>query len=103
MYTVILVTAKNKKEANKISNHLIKKKLVACVNVAGAVESVFHWQGKIEKAKEVLLIIKTKKSLIKKIIKAVKALHSYSVPEVIALPIIDGNADYLKWIRDSVK
>lgn len=102
MYIVIFVTAKDKDEAEKIAAHLVEEKLVACVNIVPNVSSVFWWEKKIDQAQEVLLIAKSKKILFKKIVAAVKSTHSYDVPEVIALPIIDGNSDYLKWIRDSV-
>lgn len=102
-YTVIFVTTANKKEAERIAQHLIKNRLAACVNIVDNIKSVFWWRGKIDKGKEVLLIIKTKKILIDKLIKKVKALHSYEVPEIIALPIITGNKRYLDWINESTK
>jgi len=102
MYQVILITTKNVQEAKKIANLLVNDKLVACVNIIKDVQSLFWWQGKLDNAKEVLLVIKTKKSKFPKIVKAVKLLHSYSVPEIIALPIVEGNKEYLQWIEDSV-
>ena len=101
MYIVIFITAKNIKEANKIAEKLAKEKLVACANIVKGVRSVFWWEKKIDKADEVLLILKSKKSCFKKIVKTVTLLHSYNVPEIIALPIVDGNRDYLKWIEES--
>ena len=91
------------KEARKISSSLIKNKLVACVNIITGIVSEYWWKGKIEKSKEVLLIIKTEKAMLKRLIKNVKSVHSYTVPEIIALPIIGGNADYLKWINENLK
>ena len=102
MYIVIFITAANKKQADNIGRALVKHKLAACVNIVRSIESVFWWQGKLDKAKESLLIIKSRKEKLSKIIKLVKSLHSYSVPEIIALPIISGNKDYLKWIDDSI-
>ena len=102
MYIVVFVTVKDKDEAEKIAAHLVKNKLAACVNIVPGVSSVFWWENKIDQASEVLLIVKTKKALFKKLAAAVKKTHSYSVPEIIALPIIDGNKDYLNWIRESV-
>ncbi len=101
MYIVILVTAMNVEEANTISKKLVEDKLVACVNILDQVKSIFRWEGKIDEAKEVLMIMKSRKALFEKIVKVVKSLHSYSVPEVIALPVIDGNKDYLDWIKNS--
>jgi len=99
----VLVTAPNVSQAKKIAHFLLKEKLVACVNIINNLESFFWWQGKIDRAKESLLIIKTKKSLVGKLIKAVKSKHPYSVPEIIALPIILGNKDYLSWIDESCR
>ena len=102
MYIVIFTTCTNKEEAKRIATGLIKNKLVACVNIVDKIESFFWWQGKIDTASEVLLIIKSKKTKLAKIIKLVKSLHSYVVPEIIALPIISGYKPYLNWIDDSV-
>lgn len=102
MHIVILVTASSKKEAEKIASGLIKHKLAACVNIIDKVNSVFFWEAKVQKAKESLLIIKSKKEKMPKIIRLVKSLHSYKVPEIIALPIIAGDKPYLRWIDESV-
>ena len=101
MYVVILVTAKDIAEANKIADGLVEDKLAACVNIVQAVRSLFWWEGKVDKADEVLLVIKSLKRHLQKIIKKVKSLHSYTVPEIIALPIIGGNKDYLDWVKNS--
>lgn len=90
MYIVIFVTASGMEEAEKISSKLIENKLAACVNMIDGVQSVFCWQGKLDNAKEVLLMIKSKKSKLAQIIKLVKSLHSYDLPEIIALPLIAG-------------
>ena len=103
MYIVVFVTASSKKEAQKIALRLIKDKLAACVNIVDKVESVFFWEAKIEKAKESLLIIKSKKEKLPKIISLVRSLHSYIVPEIIALPIIAGDKPYLRWIDASIR
>lgn len=103
MYVVILVTAKDKKEAQKISASLIKAKLAACVNIVSKIDSIFFWSGKLNQAKESLLVIKSKKEKIPKIIKLVKSLHSYEVPEIIALPIIAADAPYLRWIDAALR
>lgn len=103
MYIVIFITCPHKKEANKIAQKLVEKKLAACVNIVEKVESFFWWQGKVERANEALLIIKSKKEKLAKIIKAVKLMHSYAVPEVIALPISGGNKSYLRWVNESCK
>ncbi len=102
MYIVIFITAANKKEAQRIAGELLKHKLVACVNIVDKIDSFFRWQGKIDTAKEALLIVKSSKSKLAQIIKLVKSIHSYKVPEIIALPIIGGLKSYLKWIGESV-
>jgi periplasmic divalent cation tolerance protein len=103
MYCVILVTASNKKEAQAIADGLIESRLAACVTIVNSIDSIFWWQGKVDRATEALLVIKTRKALIKKLIKKVKSLHSYDVPEIIALPIIDGSKEYLEWIDESLR
>ncbi len=97
---IILVTAKDKKQAAKIAKGLLADKLIACANIVQGVQSIFSWQGRIDQSKEVLVVLKTKVSLFKKVEAKVKSLHSYQVPEIIALPISEGSADYLKWIDD---
>jgi periplasmic divalent cation tolerance protein len=101
-YTVVLVTVGNEKEAEKITEKLLEKKLAACVNIVPLVKSFFWWQGKIDQAEERLLIIKTKKAVFEEMRKLVKSVHSYTVPEIIALPIIAGEEDYLNWIEEVV-
>ncbi|MCX5709908.1 MAG: divalent-cation tolerance protein CutA [Candidatus Omnitrophica bacterium] len=102
MYTVTFITAANKKQARAIAKALISKKLAACVNIIDKVESLFWWKGKVESAGEVLLMVKSRSEKLSKIIKTVKANHSYQVPEIISLPIKAGDAAYLRWINDSI-
>jgi len=102
-YIVVLVTAKNCAEAEKISQTLLEEKLVACVNIIDSVVSFFHWQGKIDRAEECLIIMKTHKRLFAKLAERVKALHSYDVPEVLAFPVLDGSQGYLSWMGASLK
>jgi len=103
MYIIVLVTAKDLQEANNIATHLVEKKLVACANIIKDVESIFWWEGKIDKSDEVLMIFKTQKNLFKELKDEVKKLHSYTVPEIISFSIEDGNEDYLSWIANSTK
>jgi periplasmic divalent cation tolerance protein len=102
MYIVIFVTAADVREAQKIADKLIRARLVACANIVDNVRSVFWWKGKPDAAAEALLIMKSKKSRLAKIIKAVKSSHSYEVPEIIALPIISGDKKYLRWLDESL-
>jgi len=100
---VIFVTTSTEEEAHKIAELLLTKRKAACVNIVPRVDSSFWWQGKLDSAWESLLIIKTKDSLLHEIIGLVKSIHSYQVPEIIALPIIGGSEDYLKWMDDEVE
>lgn len=95
---VVFITCPSRREANKIKDILLEKRQVACVNILSAVSSFFWWQGKIDEAKEILLLAKTKSSMFKEIVTLVKQVHKYEVPEIIALPIIYGNKEYLEWI-----
>ncbi len=100
---IVFTTASNEDEAAKIANELVKARLAGCVNIVKDIRSIYSWQGKIEDEKEVLMILKTQKALFDSFMKKVKELHSYSVPEIIALPIIVGSEDYLKWLKEVTK
>ena len=102
-HSVLLITCPNFKSAKKITEHLLKERLVACVNILPVIKSEYWWKGKIESHSEVLMIIKTKTSLYKRIEKEVKKLHPYTVPEIISFKIDKGNKDYLDWISDVTK
>jgi periplasmic divalent cation tolerance protein len=98
---VVMVTCGNSAEAEKIAEALLEDKLVACVNIAGRIRSLFHWQGAIARESESLLLMKTRPECFDRLSRRVRELHSYDVPEVIAMPIMVGNPDYLAWIRES--
>jgi periplasmic divalent cation tolerance protein len=98
---VIMITAPSVDEAQKIANALVGEHLVACVNIVSSIQSIFFWQEKVCDEKEALLICKTDASLFEKITKRVKDLHSYTVPEVIAIPIITGSSEYLRWVQET--
>lgn len=97
-FIIILVTASSEEEAKKIAQVLVEKRLAACVNLIKDIRSIFRWKGKLSDENEILLIIKTRKKLYKNVEEEVKSLHSYEVPEIIALPIISGSKDYLYWV-----
>jgi periplasmic divalent cation tolerance protein len=97
---VVLITASSEDEGAKIARALVEARLAACVNIAKDVRSIYTWQGKIEDESEVLMVVKTQKNLFDALLSKVKELHSYTVPEVIALPIIKGSEDYLKWLKE---
>lgn len=102
-HIVVLITASSTMEAETIGRALVEGRLAACVNIlSGGVRSLFRWRGVIEDQEEVLLLVKSRSDLLPRIIEAVKSLHSYTVPEVIALPILAGSPDYLAWIDESI-
>jgi len=102
-FVAILVTCSSRKEATRIVDALLRKRLVACGNVIAGVESKFWWKGKIDKAREVIVILKTVRANFGKAAKEVKRLHSYEVPEIIAIPIIAGSEEYLEWVKGNMK
>ena len=102
-FIMVMVMCSSRSEARKMAGSLLTKKLVACANIVDGIESRFWWKGKIDRANETLLIVKTKKANFKKIEAEVKKMHSYEVPEIIAVPIAAGSKDYLDWIEDSTK
>lgn len=97
-YIQVITTISSKVEAEKISEALIKGRLAACVQIIGPIKSVYRWKGKIENAKEWACLIKTRKTFYKKVESAIRKIHPYEVPEIIAVSIADGSKDYLKWI-----
>ena len=100
---VVFVTASSQEEANNIAQLLLDSRKAACINIVPKVDSFFWWQDKLNSAQESLLIIKTKASVLPEVSNLVKSVHSYEVPEIIAMPIIGGNKDYLKWIGNEIK
>ena len=100
---MVYITTNSQEEAEIIGRHLVSRKLAACVNIIGNMKSIYHWQGKIETADEVIIIAKTKEALMTEFIESVKTLHSYDCPCIVAMPIINGNEAFIKWIRDETK
>ncbi len=98
-YVMVYVTASSEEEAGKIAKALLETKLAACVNIVKNVRSIYRWQGKVEDGSEVLMIVKSRRGLFGRLCDAIRKIHSYSVPEIIALPIIEGSEDYLKWLE----
>lgn len=97
-YAVVLITVPDAKTGDRISSELVERRLAACVNQVPGLKSRYWWEGKVETAEEILLIAKTRGNLLPELTQAVKSLHPYSVPEIVALPIADGFAPYLHWI-----
>ena len=102
-YVLVIVTTPSKQEAEKIAEHLLKERLIACANINGPVTSIFHWSGKMEKAEEYLVLMKSRKDLFGKLSEAVEVLHSYEVPEILAFPIVDCSKAYLDWLGSCLR
>ena len=102
-YVIVIMTVPNREEAVKIVRTLLEEKLIACANLMEPVSSFFWWQGKITDEKEVLVIMKSHETIFKKLSKRVTELHSYDVPEILALPIVDGSQAYLDWMNAALE
>ncbi len=100
-YIAVLITAATAEEAEKIAGELIRLKLAACCNIIDGISSIYEWEGRIEKSGEAMIIAKSRAELFPELEKKVKELHSYDLPEIIAIPIVKGSADYLGWITKS--
>ena len=100
---VLLCTCGSVAEARRLSRTIVREKWAACVNIIPSVASVYRWRGRIEESRESLLLIKTTRSLFRKLERRLRKLHSYEVPEIIALPIVAGSAPYLRWLAESVE
>ena len=98
---IVLCTAGSEDEARKIAHHLIERRLAACINIIPQIESVYRWQGKIESSREWLMLIKTTAERFQDVRDAIRELHSYELPECIAINIEDGSAEYLRWLTES--
>jgi periplasmic divalent cation tolerance protein len=98
---VCFSTASSPEEGEKIARTLVEEQLAACVNLFPGVRSIYRWQGQIEDGTEIFLVIKTQRHLVDSVISRIRKLHSYAVPEIIALPIVAGSPDYLAWLADS--
>lgn len=102
-HIVVFITAADAEEARLIADVLLQQKKAACVNIVPGLSSLFWWRDKIDSAKESLLIVKTRASLLDEVVELVKEIHSYDNPEVIALPIVGGSDDYLEWLDEVVE
>ena len=100
---VVYITAPNEEEAAKIAKILVEERLAGCVNIVKDIRSIYSWQGKLEDEKEVLMIVKTRLELFSALTSKVKELHSYTVPEVIAMPIVDGSEEYINWLQKATR
>jgi periplasmic divalent cation tolerance protein len=100
---VVFITVSNDEEAAKISDILLNNRKAACVNIVSGMDSKYWWKGSLESSKESLLVVKTRASALDDVVRLVKQVHSYEVPEIIAIPVIGGSEDYLKWVDAEVR
>jgi len=96
---VVYITAPNEEEAANIGWALVESRLAACVNITGGIRSIYTWQENIADETEVMLVVKTRRDLFSALKAKVLEMHSYSVPEIIAIPIIEGSEDYMNWLK----
>ena len=102
-YIQISTTTETKEEAQKIAQYLVEQKLAACVQITGQITSIYRWKRKVETANEWLCLIKTRDNLFNKVEAAIKKMHSYETPEIVAMPIVKSSKEYLSWIDDQLR
>lgn len=102
-FVVVYVTVGSSEEGERLARALVEERLAACVNRIRPVRSIYRWQGKVEESDEELMILKTKRELFGQLKKRIRELHSYSVPEIIALPVLEGDEAYLRWLDGEVR
>ena len=102
-YRIVFVTCASISEARRITRSAVEKRLAACANIVSGLESIYRWKGKVESAREVLVMIKTDAGRLRELEREVKRMHSYEVPEFVVLPVIASSREYLKWIVESAR
>lgn len=102
-YLQVTTTTETKEQAQTIAQHLVETKLAVCVQITGPITSIYRWKGKVENAQEWLCLIKTQNDLYNKVEAAIKKLHPYETPEIIAVPIINGSKEYLSWLHNELE
>lgn len=95
---VVFCTCGSKEEAERVAQHVVERRVAACASVSASVTSFYHWKGKLEKAEEWNLTIKSRRELFGKLQQEIRSVHAYETPEILALPVIDGNDEYLSWL-----
>ena len=100
---IVMITCSSKREAERIGKRLLEERKVACINIIPGINSSFWWKGKIDSCSEVFLLAKTKKKEFVGIVALVKKIHRYEIPEIIALPVINGDKAYLKWMEEIIE
>jgi len=99
---VVLITAGSQPEADRVAAALVEEQLAACVNIVPGITSVYRWAGEVKRDQEWLLIVKTRRDVLDSVVHRVQAVHSYDVPEIIALPLVGGSESYLQWLQSEV-
>jgi periplasmic divalent cation tolerance protein len=102
-FQIVLSTCADREQAERIAHRLVEQQLAACVNLLPAVQSIYRWQGKVESASEVLIVIKTRADLVPEVELTIANLHSYEVPEFLVLPVFGGSHAYLAWLTDNLR
>lgn len=102
-HIIVLMTTASREEAEKITHNLLKQKWIACANIVGPVSSMFWWKDKINRENEFLVLMKTRSNLFEKLAATIKQMHSYEVPEIIAVPITKGEKSYMDWLSSSLR
>jgi periplasmic divalent cation tolerance protein len=102
-YITIFCTSPDLDTARKISEELVQSRLAACCNILPGIQSIYHWENILQQDDELLILIKTRSDIFSEVERKIKDIHPYSVPEIIALPLIHGNVEYLNWMDDNVK
>jgi len=102
-YIQVFTTTEKKEDAEKIAKVLIERRLAGCIQIVGPIVSTYWWKNNVEKAEEWLCFIKSKKTLYDELEKAIKEIHPYETPEIIAMPIVCGSKDYLEWLKSELK
>ena len=100
---LVYVTLSDAQEAERIANALVTERLAACANILGPIQSIYFWQGQLERSSEVAMLLKTTQALVPAVVSRVKSLHSYDCPAVLVLPVVDGNDAFLQWIRSETQ
>jgi periplasmic divalent cation tolerance protein len=103
VFSIVFTTVKNRAEAKRIAERLVSEKLAACVSMIPNVSSVYKWRGEVERAKEIMLVVKTSSEKLDQLIRRIRELHSYEVPEILALQVERGSPEYLKWLEESLR
>lgn len=102
-FAQVLTTAGSREEAGRIARALVEERLAACAQVVGPIQSTYRWEGAVEEAEEYLVLVKTLSALSQQVVAAIRRNHSYQTPEILCTPILDGDRDYLSWVRESVQ